>query len=330
MRGAPRSWPGRTVAVAPRWLATDLADAEPARRPTVLRLLIETGLTEIALGSPATVPADHEFVRTVIEQGLIPGDVTISVSVPPGEELIRRTVDSLAGAPSAIVHLTGDTTGIGILRGHGKRFGGVLALQCSPGAAAGALVEAWEPEAGRPMILSLPTAGERVMPHVLADRVEWIGDMVGRRDHACLSVRPGDERGTGLAAAELALLAGAGRVEGRLFGGPGVDLGALAGNLLADGVDPGLDLSGLGRARRAVAGGTVLTKAIRSGVPRLSAAERRVAELAAGGCTNREISVRLFVSISTVEQHLTRTYRKLNVTRRTDLAANLDLRSSGV
>ncbi|GAA2677279.1 2-isopropylmalate synthase [Actinoplanes palleronii] len=293
-----RAWPGRTIDAAPRWLSTDLRDGNqslvnpmtPDRKLAMFRLLVEMGFTEIEVGFPVASQDDHDFLRLLIERDLIPDDVRISVLVQARDELIRQTVESLAGARSATVHLYNATspefrrTVFGLSRSECKDLavqgtrlfmkyadrtlaGCDLGFQYSPEMFADtepefalevceAVMDVWQPGPGRPITLNFPTTVERNTPNVFADQIEWLDRNLSRREHVCLSVHPHNDRGTGVASAELAVLAGAQRVEGCLFGNGeragNVCLVTLALNLLTHGIDPGLDLSDLNRIRRTV------------------------------------------------------------------------------
>ncbi|GIF09464.1 2-isopropylmalate synthase [Actinoplanes siamensis] len=293
-----RTWPDRTITAAPRWLSTDLRDGNqslvnpmsPARKLSMFRMLVEMGYREIEVGFPVASKDDHDFLRLLIEKDLIPEDVRITVLVQARDELIRRTVQSLAGAPRATVHLYNATSpqfrrvvlgvdrdGCKQLAVHGTQLlmkyaeeslaDCDLGYQYSPELfndteadfsleVCEAVMDVWQPGPGRPIILNFPTTVERTMPNVFADRIEWMDRNLSRRQHLCLSVHPHNDRGTGVATAEMAVLAGAERVEGCLFGNGeragNVDLVTLGLNLFSQGVDPNIDFSDLGRIRRTV------------------------------------------------------------------------------
>ncbi|NGM15207.1 2-isopropylmalate synthase [Verrucosispora sp. CWR15] len=291
-----RTWPDRVIAAAPRWLSTDLRDGnqslvnpmDPARKLSMFRLLVTMGYREIEVGFPSASRDDHDFLRLLIDKDLIPDDVRITVLVQARDDLIRRTVQSLVGAPRATVHLYNATSplfrrmvlgvdrdGCRQLAVHGTQLmmkyaeesltDCDLGYQYSPELfndteadfsleVCEAVMDVWQPEPGRPIILNFPTTVERTMPNVFADRIEWMDRHLSRREHLCLSVHPHNDRGTGVATAELAVLAGAERIEGCLFGNGeragNVDLVTLGLNLFSQGVDPGIDFSGLDRIRR--------------------------------------------------------------------------------
>jgi 2-isopropylmalate synthase len=293
-----RTWPNRTLSAAPRWLSTDLRDGnqsliEPmdaSRKLKLLRLLLDVGYREIEVGFPTSSRADHEFVRRLVREDLVPPDVTVTVMTPAREDLIHETVRSVVGLPRVVLHLYNatapvfrdvvyglDRDGCRNLAVHGTRLlmkyaeellpGVDVRLQYSPEAftdtepdfaleVCEAVMDVWEPGPGRPVILNLPATVERTTPNVFADQIEWFGRHVSRREHVCLSIHPHNDRGTAVAATELALLAGADRVEGCLFGNGertgNVCLVTLALNLLSQGVDPGVDFSDLAAVRRVV------------------------------------------------------------------------------
>ncbi|QPF76519.1 2-isopropylmalate synthase [Roseateles sp. DAIF2] len=267
---------------------------EPMNRARKLRLLdtlLRCGFKEIELGFPAASQTDFDIVRELIEQDRIPADVTPMVMTQAREDLIRRTFEALRGARRAIVHLYNATAPAWRELVFGMTVPEMLALvethvslvrrlaeaqpetewvlQYSPEtfcmtelevslAACNTAIRAWDAGPGRPMIINLPTTVEVATPNVFADQVEWMHERLERREHLVLSVHPHNDRGTGVACAELALLAGAQRVEGCLFGNGersgNVDLVTLALNLYTQGLHPGLDFSDLpGVAREAEA-----------------------------------------------------------------------------
>lgn len=285
-----RRWPDRRITAAPRWLSTDLRDGNqalidpmtPDRKREMFDLLVKMGYKEIEVGFPASGETDFTFVRSLIEGGAIPEDVTISVLTPARGELIERTVESLRGAPRATVHLYNATAALFrevVFRGTREDVRGIavdgaravlehagkllddeteFGFQYSPEMftdteldfaleVCEAVMDVWQPDAGREIILNLPATVERSTPSTQADRFEWMSRNLSRREFVCLSAHPHNDRGTAVAAAELAVQAGADRVEGCLFGQGertgNVDLITLAMNLLAQGVDPQIDFS---------------------------------------------------------------------------------------
>ncbi|MYS22208.1 2-isopropylmalate synthase [Streptomyces sp. DvalAA-14] len=292
-----RGWPDARVTKAPRWLSTDLRDGNqalidpmsPARKREMFDLLVRMGYKEIEVGFPSSGQTDFDFVRSIIEQGAIPDDVTISVLTQAREELIERTVESLIGAHKATVHLYNATAPVFrrvVFRGSrdevrqiavdgtrlvmeyaDKLLGDETAFgyQYSPEIftdteldfaleVCEGVMDVWQPEEGREIILNLPATVERSTPSTHADRFEWMSRNLSRREYVCLSVHPHNDRGTAVAAAELALMAGADRIEGCLFGQGertgNVDLVTLGMNLFSQGIDPQIDFSQIDEVRR--------------------------------------------------------------------------------
>ncbi|MFC9462729.1 2-isopropylmalate synthase [Streptomyces sp. NPDC056637] len=292
-----RTWPGKRVTVAPRWLSTDLRDGNqalidpmsPARKREMFDLLVRMGYKEIEVGFPASGETDFAFVRSIIEEGAIPDDVTISVLTQAREELIERTVQSLKGAKRATVHLynaTAPTFREIVFRGSKEQIKQIaidgtqhvmdyaekilgpettFGYQYSPEIftdteldfaleVCEAVMEVYKPGPGREIILNLPATVERSTPSTHADRFEWMHRNLSNRAYVCLSVHPHNDRGTAVAAAELALMAGADRIEGCLFGQGertgNVDLVTLGMNLFSQGVDPQIDFSDIDEIRR--------------------------------------------------------------------------------
>ncbi|WP_031170322.1 2-isopropylmalate synthase [Streptosporangium roseum] len=293
-----RTWPNNTIASAPRWLSTDLRDGNqslanpmsPDRKLAMFELLVGMGYKEIEVGFPVASQDDFDFLRVLIEQERIPADVRISVLVQARDELIRRTVESLEGAPRATIHLYNATSPLfrrvvfGMSRNEckdlavqgtrlmmkyaDKTLGDCdLGFQYSPELFSDteldfslevceAVMDVWQPEPGRGIILNFPTTVERSLPNVFADQIEWLSRNLSRREHVCLSIHPHNDRGTAVASAELALLAGAERIEGCLFGNGeragNVCLVTLGLNMFTHGVDPGIDFSDINEIRRTV------------------------------------------------------------------------------
>ncbi|PVY76684.1 2-isopropylmalate synthase [Cupriavidus alkaliphilus] len=292
-----RTWPGRTITRAPRWMSTDLRDGNqaliepmnPARKLRFFEQLVKIGLKEIEVAFPAASQTDFDFVRMLIEERRIPDDVTIVVLTQSREDLIRRTVESVRGAARAIVHLynpiapawrrivfNASRDEIKEVAVAGTRLIKALTdampetawtYEYSPETfslaeldfsleVSDAVSAAWQAGPGRPMILNLPTTVECSTPNVFADQIEWMHRRLARREHIALSVHPHNDRGTAVAAAELALMAGADRVEGCLFGNGertgNVDLVTLALNHYTQGVAPQLDFSDIDAVRQCV------------------------------------------------------------------------------
>jgi 2-isopropylmalate synthase len=250
------------------------------RKLRLFRELVRIGFREIEVAFPSASPTEYDFVRRLIEAGKIPDQVTVSVLTQAREDLIRRTIDSLRGARRAIVHVYNSTSelqrrvvfrqdraGIRDIAVRGVRLVRELAaampetdlrLEYSPESFTGteldfalevceAVLDAWGAAPERPVILNLPATVEMATPNVHADQIEWMGRHLSRRESVVLSVHPHNDRGTAVAAAELAQMAGAERVEGTLLGNGertgNVDLVTLALNLQTQGIDPGLDLA---------------------------------------------------------------------------------------
>ncbi len=261
----------------------------PARKRAMFDLLVSMGYKEIEVGFPSSGQTDFDFVRSIIEEDAVPEDVTISVLTQAREELIERTVESVRGAHHATVHLYNATAPVFrrvVFRGSrddvrqiavdGTRLvmeyaeklldeSTVFGYQYSPEIftdteldfaleVCEGVMDVWQPEEGREIILNLPATVERSTPSTHADRFEWMSRNLTRREHVCLSVHPHNDRGTAVAAAELALMAGADRIEGCLFGQGertgNVDLVTLGMNLFSQGVDPQIDFSQIDEVRR--------------------------------------------------------------------------------
>ncbi|WOB10566.1 2-isopropylmalate synthase [Piscinibacter gummiphilus] len=292
-----RTWPDAVLTQAPIWLSTDLRDGnqaliEPMDLPRKLRMfemLLRIGFKEIEVGFPSASQTEFDFLRTLIEQDLVPDDVTIQVLTQAREPLIRRTFESLKGAKRAIVHLYNATAPVmrDVVLGLDKD--GVVALavehaqlmnqlaaeqpetewrfEYSPETFSDtelefakrivdAVTEVWQPTPERKCIVNLPTTIERSTPNIFADMVEWMHRHLARRDSIVLSVHPHNDRGTGTATGEFALMAGADRIEGCLFGNGertgNCDLVNIALNLYTQGVSPMLDFSDIDEVRRCV------------------------------------------------------------------------------
>jgi 2-isopropylmalate synthase len=291
-----RRWPDVVLTRAPVWCSTDLRDGnqalvnpmDPARKRRMFELLLALGFREIEVGFPAASRADFDFVRTLVEEEVVPEGVTIAVLTQARPELIERTFESIEGARRAIVHLYNSTSttqrrvvfrldragivelavrGTEMCRRLAAEADGEIVFEYSPESfhhtelefaleICEAVAAEWEPTVTEPMIVNLPTTVEHFPPNVYADRIEWFGRTFSRRDAIVLSVHPHNDRGTAVATAELGLMAGAERVEGTLFGNGertgNVDLITIALNLLTQGVDPQLDLSRIDEAKRIV------------------------------------------------------------------------------
>jgi 2-isopropylmalate synthase len=292
-----RRWPARRLDKLPVWCSTDLRDGnqalfEPMSRETKKRLfktLCTVGIKEIEVGFPSASETDFLTVRDLIEQNLIPDDVTVMVLTQAREELIRRTVESLRGAKRAMVHVYNATAPVWrevvfglsvaeVMQLVEKQVGLVKQLtdampetqwrlEYSPETfsmtelpvalgACNTAIRAWNAGPGRPIVINLPTTVENAPPNVYADQIEWMSTHLERREHVVLSLHTHNDRGTGVAAAELGLLAGADRVEGCLFGNGersgNLDLVNLALNFYSSGIHPGLDFSDINAIAREV------------------------------------------------------------------------------
>ena len=285
-----RRWPSRVIEKAPIWCSVDLRDGnqalpEPmssARKLRMFRKLVQMGFKEIEVGFPSASQTDFDFVREIIDEHMIPDDVTIQVLTQAREPLIRRTFEAIEGAQRVIVHLYNSTStlqrrvvfglprqGIVDIAVKGTRLirelsqtvtGTEVFFEYSPESFTGtelefsveicsAVMDTWQPTAERKMIFNLPATVEMATPNVYADQIEWFGRNMKNRHLYLLSLHPHNDRGTGTAAAELGMMAGADRVEGTLFGNGertgNVDVVNLALNMFTQGVDPGLDVSNI-------------------------------------------------------------------------------------
>jgi len=292
-----RRWPSQIIDRAPRWLSTDLRDGnqalfEPmdtARKLRMFETLIQIGIKEIEVGFPAASQTDFDFVRHIIENGLVPDDVVISVLTQAREELIVRSIQSLEGAKRATLHLYNATAPVFrrivfnmtqqeclqlavdmtrvVKRELAARPGTDWGFEYSPEVFSTtelpfardvcvAVMQEWGATPDRPVILNLPATIESATPNIYADQIEWMCKNLPNRESAVISLHPHNDRGTAVAAAELGVMAGADRVEGCLFGNGertgNVDLVTLALNLYSQGVDPGLDFSDINAVARTV------------------------------------------------------------------------------
>ncbi|MEU8396621.1 2-isopropylmalate synthase [Nonomuraea sp. NPDC048892] len=294
VRLADRTWPGKVITEAPRWCAVDLRDGNQAlidpmdshRKLQMFELLVRMGYKEIEVGFPAASQTDFDFVRQIIEEDRIPGDVVIQVLTQARPELIERTFESIQGAKQAIVHLYNSTStlqrrvvfgqdkdGITAIAVEGAKLVKKLAdasdvdvrFQYSPESFTGteldyavevcdAVNEVWQPTPDRKVIINLPATVEMATPNVYADQIEWMHRNLAHRDSIVLSLHPHNDRGTAVAAAELGYMAGADRIEGCLFGNGertgNVCLVTLGMNLFSQGVDPQIDFSDIDEIRR--------------------------------------------------------------------------------
>ena len=295
-----RTWPGQVIDRAPQWCSVDLRDGNQAliepmdadRKLAMFRLLVDLGYKEIEVGFPAASSTDFDFIRLLVEQDLVPADVTIQVLTQAREELIERTVQSLVGfGGTALIHLYNSTStlqrrvvfgldkdGVKDIAVQGatwcKKYaeqlldGTTVRWQYSPESFTGteldyavevceAVMDVWQPTAERPVVLNLPATVEMSTPNVYADQIEWFIRALGaRRSSVIVSLHPHNDRGTAVAAAEQGVMAGADRVEGCLFGNGertgNVCLVTLGLNLVSQGVDAHIDFSDIDEVRRTV------------------------------------------------------------------------------
>jgi len=292
-----RTWPTKRMTKAPKWASVDLRDGNQAlidpmdtpRKLAMFNLLVQMGYKEIEVGFPSASQTDFDFVRKIIEEGLIPDDVVIQVLTQAREPLIKRTFESIKGAKNAIVHLYNSTStlqrrvvfgldkaGIKKIATDGAELclslvdsvkGTNVSFEYSPESYTGTELEfalevcnavnaIWQPTPDWKSIITLPATVEMATPNVYADSIEWMSRNLDRRDSVVLSLHPHNDRGTGVAAAELGYLAGADRIEGTLFGNGertgNVCLITLGLNLFSHGIDPMIDFSNIDEIRRTV------------------------------------------------------------------------------
>ncbi|MEI7056153.1 2-isopropylmalate synthase [Nocardioides sp. CCNWLW239] len=291
-----RDWPARRLTQAPLWVPVDLRDGnqalpepmDPARKRRFFELMVAMGYKEIEVGYPSASQTDFDFVRLIAQSDIAPDDVTIVVFTPARRDLIARTVDSIRGiANQVVIHMYTATapTWRDVVLGHPADAlkelilrGGRDVLELTDGMpnvrfefspevfnltepdyaleVCDAMTTLWDATPERPVILNLPATVEVATPNVYADQIEHMHKNLARRDSVILSVHPHNDRGTGIACAELAVLAGAQRVEGCIFGNGertgNVDIATLALNLHAQGIDPMIDFSDIDEIRRTV------------------------------------------------------------------------------
>ena len=281
-----REWPNKEIEKAPIWCSVDLRDGNQAlvepmvveEKVEMFNLLVKMGFKEIEIGFPAASQIEFDFLRQLVERKLIPDDVTVQVLTQCREHLVKRTFEALQGIKRAVVHIYNSTSalqrdvvfhmdreeikqialdGVTMVKDCMKDYDGTVILEYSPESFTGteldfaldicnAVQKAWGPDPEHKMILNLPSTVEMTTPNVYADQIEWMNKHLDNRESIILSVHPHNDRGTGVAATELALLAGADRVEGTLFGNGertgNVDILNLAYNMFSQGIDPGLEI----------------------------------------------------------------------------------------
>lgn len=284
-----REWPNKQIQKAPIWCSVDLRDGNQAlidpmtveEKVEMFKLLVKLGFKEIEIGFPSASQIEFDFMRELVERHLIPDDVTVQVLVQCREHLIKRTFEALEGVKRAIVHIYNSTStlqrdvvfhksreeikqiaieGTELVKSFVKDFPGEITLEYSPESFTGteldyalevctAVQEAWGATKEKPIIINLPATVEMTTPNVHADQIEWMHKHFQNRESVILSIHPHNDRGTGVAAAELALLAGADRVEGTLFGNGertgNLDILTVAYNMFSQGINPELDLTNI-------------------------------------------------------------------------------------
>ena len=288
-----REWPDREIKSAPAWCSVDLRDGNQAlidpmtvdEKIEMFQLLLKLGFKEIEIGFPAASQIEYDFLRKLVEENMIPDDVTVQVLTQCREHLIDRTFEAIEGIKNVIVHIYNSTSvlqrdvvfhmdkeaikqiavdGTNMVKERMKNCEGNITLEYSPESFTGTEMEfaldictavqrTWNHANENKIIFNLPATVEMTTPNVYADQIEWMNKHFEDRDNIILSVHPHNDRGTGVAATELALLAGADRVEGTLFGNGertgNVDILTLAYNMFSQGINPGLELADINEIR---------------------------------------------------------------------------------
>ena len=271
----------------PVWCSVDLRDGNQAliepmsleEKLEFFELLVKVGFKEIEVGFPAASETEYNFMRALIERDMIPDDVTVQVLTQAREHIIKRTFEAVKGAPHAVIHLYNSTSvaqreqvfkkdkeqikkiaidGAKLLKQLADETEGNFTFEYSPESFSGtevdyavevcnAVLDVWKPSADNKAIINIPTTVENAMPHVFASQLEYVHKHLAYRENVVLSLHPHNDRGCGVATAELGILAGADRIEGTLFGNGertgNVDIITLGMNMFSHGVDPGLDFS---------------------------------------------------------------------------------------
>lgn len=284
-----REWPNKEIEKAPAWCSVDLRDGNQALiEPMVVEekieffnLLVKLGFKEIEIGFPSASQIEYDFLRQLVDRKMIPDDVTVQVLTQCREHLIKRTFEAIRGVKRAVVHIYNSTStlqrdvvfgmsrpeiiqiaaeGTKLVKEYAKAFPGKIILEYSPESFTGteldfaleictAVQEIWQPTPDNKIIFNLPSTVEMNTPNVYADQIEWMSRHFKDRESIILSVHPHNDRGCGVAASELALLAGADRVEGTLFGNGertgNVDILTIAYNMFSQGIDPGLAIGNI-------------------------------------------------------------------------------------
>lgn len=281
-----RQWPNKEIQKAPIWCSVDLRDGNQALiEPMVVEekieffnLLVKLGFKEIEVGFPSASQIEYDFLRTLVERDLIPDDVKVQVLIQCRPHLIERTFEAIQGCKNVIIHIYNSTStlqrdvvfnmsreeikqiavdGTKLVKEYVKNFDGNIQLQYSPESFTGtemdfaleiceAVKEVWQPTVENPIIINLPATVEMTTPNVYADQIEWMSTHFTEREKIILSIHPHNDRGCGVAASELALLAGADRIEGTLFGNGertgNVDVLNIAYNMFSQGINPELNI----------------------------------------------------------------------------------------
>ncbi|MCR5120140.1 MAG: 2-isopropylmalate synthase [Lachnospiraceae bacterium] len=287
-----RTWPDKEIEKHPIWCSVDLRDGNQAlidpmvvsEKIEFFNYLVKLGFKEIEIGFPAASQIEYDFLRQLVERKLIPDDVKVQVLSQCREEQIKRTFESIQGIKKAIVHIYNSTStlqrdvvfnadketvkelalkGTQMVIDNMKDYDGEVTLEYSPESFTGteldyalevcnAVIDKWQPTKEHPMIINLPSTVEMTTPNVFADRIEYFNNKLNNREAVIISVHPHNDRGTGVATAELSLLAGADRIEGTLFGNGertgNVDIVNLAYNMFSQGIDCGLELTNINEA----------------------------------------------------------------------------------
>ena len=287
-----RTWPDKQIMKAPVWCSVDLRDGNQAlidpmvvsEKIEFFNYLIKLGFKEIEVGFPAASQIEYDFIRQVIERKMLPDDVKLQVLAQCREEQIIRNFETVQGTKSFIMHIYNSTStlqrdvvfnadkqkvidiavgGVQMVKRHLNEYDGETILEYSPESFTGteldyalevcnAVIDEWGPTPDHKMIINLPSTVEMTTPNVFDDRIEFMSTNMNKRDSIILSVHPHNDRGTGVATAELALLAGADRIEGTLFGNGertgNVDIVTLAYNMFSQGIDPELALDNIKEA----------------------------------------------------------------------------------
>jgi 2-isopropylmalate synthase len=284
-----RQWPNKTITKAPKWCSVDLRDGNQAlinpmdidKKLELFTLLLKLGFKEIEVGFPSASKVEFDFLRRLVEDNLIPDDVTVQVLVQAREHLIKKTFEALSGVKKATVHMYNSTSvaqrkivfgkskeeiidlalnGVDLVKKYEKDFEGEVFLEYSPESFTGtelefaveisnAVTNRWGISPTRKVIINLPATVEMATPNIYADQIEWMANNLDNRENVIISTHTHNDRGTSVAATELALLAGADRVEGTLLSNGertgNVDIITLALNMLTQGVNPELDFSNI-------------------------------------------------------------------------------------